>query len=91
MSAILIKAAIFMPKESITLVLRTFLLLAGTYRMQFFGVTVLNEHLMTLSLPECFQCLCNFPFLTWESIPCKMLNMPCKKESVFCIAFLFCI
>lgn len=80
-----------MPKESIVLVLWSFLLLASTYRMQFFGMAVLNEHLMTLSLPECFQYLSSFPFLTWESIPCKMLNMPYKKESVFYIAFLFCI
>lgn len=94
-SVILLKAVIFMPKESIILVLRSCLLFAGTYRMhcavQFFGVTVLNEHLMTLSLAECFRRLCNFPFLTWESIPCKMLNMPYKKESVFYVAFLFCI
>lgn len=81
----------FMPKESIILVLRSFLLLAGTFRMQFFGVTVLNEHLKTLCLAECFRCLCNFPFLTWESIPCKTLNMPYKKESVFYVALLFCI
>lgn len=80
-----------MPKESIILVLSSFLLLAGPYSMQFFGVTVLNKHLMTLSLPEYFQCLRNFPFLSWESVPCKMLNMPYKKESVFYIAFLFCI
>lgn len=95
-SAILIKPAIFMPKEIIILVLRYF---SVTCRLtqnalcseQLFGVTELNESLITPSLAEFFQCLCNFPFLTWESIPYKMLNMPYKKQSMFYIAFLFCI
>lgn len=85
-----------MPKESIILVLRSFSVTcrhtqSALCSEQCLGVIVLNQSLITLSLAECFQCLCNFPFLTWESIPYKMLNMPYKKQSMFYIAFLFCI
>ena len=93
-SAIPIKPVILMPTESIVLVLRSFSLTCTQNALcgeQCFGVIVLNRGLITSSLAECFQCLCNFPFLTWESIPYKMLNMPYKKQSMFYIAFLFCI
>lgn len=95
-SAILIKPAIFMPTESIILVLRSFSVTCrhtqnALCSEQCFEVSVLNRGLITRSLADCFQCLCNFPFLTWESIPCKMLNMPYKKQSMFYIALLFCI
>lgn len=90
-SAELINAAIFIPKRASYWWPFCCLHAQCTGREQCFGVERLSWSLFSNAEPlpaECLQCLCNFPSLTWESIPYKMLSMCYKKQSMLYIAFL---